>query len=262
MSNYTLAKQFYDQKDYKSAYGPWRKLYKNYPKSTVNVYLWGITMYQDRIEKAPDPKIKSANLDTLMMVYDKRIKYFDQKGFNLGREGTDYLKYTLNNDNSADMTDEQKKPILKKGYSYISESVKLQGPESDNVVLLLLIQTTKGLFSMGEFDKAKVIENYDMASKYLNQKVEKTPNDADLVNIRDLVDQIFLTSGAADCDALIKIYEPNFDEISKNLDDLKKMVRLLNVQGCDSSPLFAKASEKLYKWNHRLKLLTIWLICS
>jgi len=243
MSFYTLEKQFYDQKDFKSAIGAWRKLYKQYPRSTVNIYLHGINMYETLIEKATDRKTKNLYIDTLMMVYDKRIKHFDQKGFNLGRQGTDYLKYTLDNEN---LTDEQKKPILKKGYNYVSESVKLQGDDSEDIVLLLLMQSTRGLYGLGELGKENVIESYDIVSKIINKHIEKDPKNADIINIRDIIDQIFQTSGAADCEALISIYEPKFDQISSNLDDLKKMIRMLDRQNCDSSPLFAKASEKLY----------------
>lgn len=245
MSDYTLYKQFYDQKDYKSSLGPWRKIYKTYPKSTLNIYLHGINMYQAAIDKATDRKVKNLYLDTLMMVYDKRIKYFDQKGFNLGRQGTDYMKYTLTPENET-QTDDQKKPILKKGYNYLSESVKLQNSESEDIVLLLLMQTTKGLYGMGEFGKEKVIENYDIASKIINEHLAKKPTDAEIINIRDIIDQIFQTSGAADCDALISIYTPKFDQIASNIEDLKKMIRMLDRQDCDGSPLFAKASEKLY----------------
>ncbi len=243
MSLYTLEKQFYDQKDYKSAMGPWRKEYKMYPKSTLNVYLHGISIYQDIIEKTTDRKLKNLYVDTLMQVYDKRIKYFDQKGFNLGRQGTDYMKYNLDNEN---LTDDQKKPILKKGYNYVSESVKLQGSESEDIVLLLLMQSTRGLFGMGELGKEKVIENYDITSKILNEHLEKDPKNADILNLRDIVDQIFQSSGAADCEALISIYTPKFDQIAANIEDLKKMLRMLDRQNCDASPLFAKASEKLY----------------
>ena len=243
MSFYTIEKQFYDQKDYKSSFSPWRKLYKQYPKSTVNIYLHGINMYQKLIESATDHKTKERYIDTLMMVYDKRIKYFDQKGFNLGRQGTDYMKYNLDNEN---LTDEQKKPILKKGYNYVTESIKLQGSESEDIVLLLLMQSTRGLYGMGELEKDKVLENYDIASKIINEHLAKQPTSADILNIRDIIDQIFQSSGAADCDALISIYTPKFDQIASNLDELKKMIRMLDRQNCDASPLFAKASEKLY----------------
>lgn len=243
MSFYTLEKRFYDQKDYKSAIGPWRKLSETYPKSTVNIYLHGLNMYQNLIEGTTDRKLKDIYIDTLMQIYDKRIKYFDQKGFNLGRQGADYLKYTLDNKN---LTDNQKKSILKKGYNYLDESIQLQNLESENIVLFLLMQSTRGLYGMGEFDKEKVIENYDIVTKILNNHLAKQPVSADLTNIRDLVDQVFQSSGAADCEALISIYEPKFDQIASNLDDLKKMVRMLDRQNCDASPLFAKASEKLF----------------
>lgn len=243
MSTYTLEKQFYEQKDYKSAIGPWRYLYKTYPVSSINIYLHGINMYQTLIEAATDPKLKNLYIDTLMQVYTKRIKYFDQKGFNLGRQGTDYMKYTMNNENE---TDEQKKAILKKGYNYISESVKLQGNESEGPVLFLLMQTTKGLFALGELGKEKVVENYDIASKAISVQLAKDPANKDLNDIRDLIDQAFQGSGAADCEALISIYGSKYDQIVTNIDELKKMLRMLDRQNCDASPLFAKASEKLY----------------
>lgn len=243
MSLITLEKQFYDQKDYKSALGPWRKLYKTYPKSTVNVYIHGINIYQSLIEGTADLKLKDLYIDTLMRVYDHRIKYFDQRGVNLGRQGKDYLQYKLTNEN---ITDDQRKAVLKKGYNYLDESIKLQGNESEAAVLILLMQSTRGLYGLGEFGKEKVVETYDIVSKIINTELAKVPTSDNHLTARDAIDQIFQTSGAADCEALISIYEPKFDQIASNLEDLKKMIRMLDRQKCDASPLFAKASEKLY----------------
>jgi len=243
MSLTTLEKQFYDQKDYKSSLGPWRKLYKTYPKSTVNIYIHGLNIYQTLIEGSTDRKLKDLYIDTLMHVYDHRIKYFDQRGMNLGRQGTDYLKYKLDNEQ---LNDDQRKLILKKGFTYLEESVKLQGNESDAAVLILLMQSTKGLYSLGDLGKEKVIEIYDVVSKVVNSNLAKDPKSENYLTVRDVSDQIFQSSGAADCEALISIYEPKFDQIASNLEDLKKMIRMLDRQKCDASPLFAKASEKLY----------------
>ena len=243
MSIYTLEKQFYDQKDYKSALGPWRKLYRTYPKSGENIYIHGSNVYKSFIEKSSDIKTKGLYVDTLMNIYDHRIKYFDQRGVNLGRQGTDYLKYKLDNDQ---LTDDQRKPILKKGFSYLDESVKLQGNESEAPVLILLMQSTRGLYGLGEFGKEKIIEVYDVVSKIISYNLTKDPKVENYITARDLTDQVFQSSGAADCDALISIYEPKFDQIASNIEDLKKMIRMLDRQQCDASPLFAKASEKLY----------------
>ncbi|MFY9154325.1 MAG: tetratricopeptide repeat protein [Prolixibacteraceae bacterium] len=245
MSLITLERQFYEQKDYKSALSSWRKLYKTYPKSTSNIYIHGLNMYQNMVEKTADRKTKDLYIDTLMQVYDKRIKYFDQKGWNLGRQGTDFIKYKiLDNDN---LSDDQLKSIMKKGYNYLSESVKLQGLESEAPVLILLMQSTNRLFGLGELTKANVVENYDLVSKIASNYLEKDPTSQNFITARDAIDQVFQSSGAADCEALISIYEPKFDQLASNIDDLKKMIRLLDRQNCDASPLFAKASEKLYE---------------
>lgn len=244
MSAFTLEKQLYDQKDYKGALPHWRLLYKKYPKSIINIYLHGANMYQNFIEGTKDQKLKAAYVDTLMQIYDKRIKYFNKRGEILGRQGTDYLKYMLDNEN---MTDEMRKPILEKGYAYLEESVKLQGVETEAPVLILLMQATRGLYGIGDLSKEKVIENYDIASNIINQALQKNATDNNYIIARDNVDQVFQASGAADCEALINIYTPKFDQISANLEDLKKMVRMLDRQGCDASPLYAKASEKLYQ---------------
>ncbi len=244
MSLYTLEKQFYDQKDYKSALNSWRKLYKTYPKSTMNIYLHGLNIYQSLVETTTDRHKKDLYIDTLMMVYDKRIKHFDQKGFNLGRQGTDYIKYKLlDNDN---LTDDQLKVIMKKGYNYLNESIKLQDMESEAPVLILLMQSTNRLYGLGELTKTNVVENYDLVSRVANNYLKKDPTSQNFITARDAIDQVFQTRDAADCEALISIYGPKFDQVASNIDDLKKMLRLLDRQKCDSSPLFAKASEKLY----------------
>lgn len=245
MSLITLERQFYEQKDYKSALSSWRKLYKTYPKSTSNIYIHGLNMYQNMIEKTADRKTKDLYIDTLMQVYDKRIKHFDQKGWNMGRQGTDFIKYKiLDNDN---LSDDQLKSIMKKGYNYLSESVKLQGLESEAPVLILLMQSTNRLYGLGELTKSNVVENYDLVSKIASNYLEKDPTSQNFITARDAIDQVFQSSGAADCEALISIYEPKFDQLASNIEDLKKMIRLLDRQNCDSSPLFAKASEKLYQ---------------
>ncbi|MBK5263535.1 MAG: hypothetical protein JJE17_13370, partial [Peptostreptococcaceae bacterium] len=118
---------------------------------------------------------------------------------------------------------------------------------SEAPVLILLMQSTSRLFGLGELGKEKVVENYDLTSKIAANFLAKDPTSANYITARDNIELIFQGSGAADCDALISIYGPKFDQIATNIDDLKKMIRMLDRQNCDSSPLYAKASEKLYE---------------
>ncbi len=244
MSQFTLYDQFYKQKDYKSAMPHWKKVYKKYPKSSINLYYHGVNMYEAKIEAATDQATKDAYIDTLMSIYDRRIKYFDQKGFVLGRKATDYVKYKLAN---PDIADDVRKAALKKAYADLSESIKLQGDESEAAVMVIDMQVTKSLFLVGELAKEDVVNNYGILSKITENQLAKDANDEKAQVAKEEIDKAFQTSGAADCEALMAYYEPKFNEISTDVDALKKMLRALDRQDCTSSELFASASEKLYE---------------
>ncbi|WP_159517661.1 tetratricopeptide repeat protein [Sunxiuqinia indica] len=243
MNNLSMYDQFYKQDDYKSAMKPWRIVYNKYPKSTLNLYIHGSNMYEYLINNTEDWDQKNAYIDSLISIYDRRIKYFNQKGYVRGRQGTDLLKFKLANEN---LDDDQLKSILKTGYGYLEESINLQKKESEVAVLVVFMQATKRLFIMGELPKDQVAANYQTASDIINNYLKTEPESEKYLTAKDLVDRLFQTSGAADCEALISLYEPQYDEIVQNVDDLKKMLRILDRRDCTESELFATASEKLY----------------
>jgi len=259
MNNYTLYDQFYKQKDYKSCLPSWRVLYNKYPKSSVNIYIHGVAMYESLIESAKDNKTQEAFVDTLINIYEQRTKYFDQKGYVLGREGTDLLKYKLAERNRGDehgrsehngdeqSRDEHIKSILKEGYGKLKESIELEQGNSEVANLVVYMQATKRLFLMGELSKEDVAGNYQILSSIIDKKLEKDKSSKRYTTAKDLVDELFRTSGAADCEALTALYTSQLDGMSNDVDALKKMLRVLDKQNCTDGTLFEKASEKLYQ---------------
>ena len=244
MNNYTLYDQFYKQKNYKSCLPSWRKLYNKYPKSSVNIYIHGAAMYESFIESAKDKDTKDAYVDTLINIYEQRTKYFDQKGYVLGREGTDLLKYKLAEKNRED---EQVKSILKEGYGKLKESIEIEKGNSEVANLVVYMQATKRLFLMGELSKEDVAGNYQILSGIIDENLEKDTTSERYTTAKDIVDELFRTSGAADCEALTALYTAQLDGMSNDVDALKKMLRVLDKQNCTDGTLFEKASEKLYK---------------
>lgn len=245
MNNLSMYGEFYKQKDYKSAMEPWRVLYRQYPKSTLNVYIHGANMYEHYIDNASTKAEKESMVDSLMKLYDRRIRFFNQKGYVLGRKGTAWLKYNL--PPAEDISNEELSSIYKKGYDWLNESLKEQGKETEVPVLVLLMQTSKSLMSLGQLPKEDVVRNYDAVSNIMGQIEKAKPDTEGLADARNAVEMIFGTSGAADCESLIRIYTPQFAEKSGDLDFLKTMLRRLARAGCDDSELFFDASEKMYQ---------------
>ncbi len=245
MNNLSMYGEFYKQKDYKSAMEPWEVLYTKYPKSTLNIYIHGANMYESYIDKAATKVEKQHMVDSLMKLYDRRIRFFNQKGYVLGRKGTAWLKYNL--PPAEDITNDELASIYQKGYDWLNESLKEQGKETEVPVLVLLMQTSKSLLSLGKLPKEDVVRNYDAVSGILNQINKDKPETEGLADARNAVEMIFGTSGAADCESLLRIYTPQFSEKSGDLEFVKTMLRRLARAGCDDSKLFFDASEKMYQ---------------
>lgn len=245
MNNLSMYNEFYKQGDFKSTLPPWRKLYDGYPKSTLNIYLHGANMYESFIEKATTKAEKAALIDSLMNIYDRRIKYFNQKGFVLGRKGEAWLRYNL--PPADDMSNEELTQMYRKGYDFVYGSMKEQGVETEIPVLLLVMQTTRALFSLGQLPKEDVVKNYEAITELLNKKDVAKPDEPGLAEIRPIIESIFSQSGAADCEALLSIFSGQYEEKKEDIEFLKNMLRRLARANCDESDLFFKASEKMYQ---------------
>ena len=244
----SLYTEFYKQNDYKSALPHWKKVYNKYPKSHPNIYIQGIKMYQSFIDKEISQAEKDKYFKEFMNIFDKRMKYFGQRGFVQGRKGTALLKYKLESENILE--NEDLKETHKSSYEWLSESVNELGNETETPVLVLFMQTSKSLFKMGELPKETVITNYEKCNSIMNSVIENN-TDADRVEkikaIQPIVENIFGSSGAADCEALANILTPQFQEKGNDIEFVKSMLRRLRRANCDESELFAQATVRLYE---------------
>jgi tetratricopeptide (TPR) repeat protein len=249
MNKLSLYNEFYKQGNYESALPHWKAVYNKYPKSTLNLYIHGSNMYEKMIEEADTPEEKNQYINELMKVYDKRIKHFGDKGYVLGRKAAAWLKYKLDTDRALDNGDMQE--TLKKGYDWLTESVNERGDETELPVLVLLMQTTRSLFKLGELPKETVVKNYDICNSTLKTILEKGDVAEDLAkdvsDVQAYIEDIFGTSGAADCEALITIFAPQYEQNKNDVDFVKNMLRRLGSAKCEETPLFAEATEQLYE---------------
>ena len=95
-----------------------------------NIYIYGVRIYRDRIAKGSNESIKAGALDTLMLIYDKRIEYFGQEGLTLGRKGLDLFKY----DRSIEYGFKKRVNLLR--ISYRRETAKVAIFEYDEVLYI------------------------------------------------------------------------------------------------------------------------------
>jgi tetratricopeptide (TPR) repeat protein len=218
---------------------PWWKLaLETCPRYSKNLYLHGVKMFEDKIEKETDPKKQSVLIDSLLWVYDTRITYFGDdaragRGYILGAKGIAMQKY--------------RKDEYQKSYNTLGESIKLMGTQSEARVVLTYMQASQQLFKDGVIDAEKVLSDYETCMDIVDAYLKLNPDDEGFKLTKDQVEVYFTNSGAATCDALVKLFTGKFAALKDDVNWLKKVTKQLKKAGCTDSDLFAEAAEAQFK---------------
>jgi tetratricopeptide (TPR) repeat protein len=234
--NFSLYAEYYRQKSYDDALPYWRIVFDECPKASFNLYIHGVKMYEFLAEKADNEEQKFTYLDTMMLIYDQRIKYFGHEGKVLGRKGIDWLSIR-----KSTVED------IKIGYDYIKQSIDMQKNKSENAVLALFMTASGTLFKSGELSQDNMIQNYATASQIAEYKISTKPENTEYQKLKESIDGIFSKSGAATCEALIKLFQPKYDQNPEDKELLTKIVIFLAGTGCKDSDLYFNASTSFHK---------------
>lgn len=234
--NFSLYSEYYKQDNYKDALPYWKIVFAECPLISTNLYIHGVRMFEDKMEKAGNQDLKYGYLDTIMMIYDQRIKYFGREGYVTGRKGKDFLD--IRRDNLDD---------VQKGYDMIKRSISLQNEKSQIDILVIFMTASATLFEGERLAGDKVIENYALVSGIIEKQIASDPDDDNLQKAKEAVDNVFATCGAATCEGLIALFKPKFEQSPHDLDLMKKILQLLGQTQCMESDLYFNVSTAYHK---------------
>lgn len=242
-------KEFFNHQLYGYAMESWRVVFNDCPASSEKMYIDGVTMYRSFIEEASDGPVREGMIDTLMLIYDRRIEYFGGEGNVLGRKGRDLLNYRR-----ADIEQVQQ------AYLLLKKSVELEGIKSKESVLRLFISSGISLDKSGKLDDNEVIEDYFLVVGILDQLEGKSTR---WERSRVAIDEIMLKADILSCDALNRYFEPQFEQNKSDKAFLEKLISFYTNTGCYLSDIYETASENLYNMDpgpesaHNLAILFI-----
>lgn len=242
--NISLYREFYKQwkqSSYKStaindAIKPWRWVFQNCPRGTQNTYVDGTKIIKYLLGKTNDTEVKNKYIDTLMMVYDQRIKYYSQKeGYILGRKAVDLFRLRTKD--------------FEKAYYDFKKSVELREKKSAGPVLIYYFRSTIKMAKAGLIDNMVIVETFDQISEIIDYNINKYENlgksTANWENIKGNIELSF--EPFATCENLVGIFQKKFDETPEDVDLLKKITKTLDKKECNDDQLFFDATLKLYE---------------
>ncbi len=252
LRNYSLYKEYYKQKNYSDALPYWRMVYYggctktlkeqggNYAKLPRVIMQNGASIYKHFVVESlnkGDKEKAYAYLDSVMMIYRKRMEYYPKDSARvLGYMGIDLLKYKKGSPGA-----------MKKAYDYLGQAIDLSGNKAKVPIMAAYMDLTISLFKDRIITNEEVVNNYSKLSQIIEAKLDETPDNADVLKLKDVIAEQFTNSGAATCESLIALFSPKFEENKDNPDVLKKYVFWLKNTGCEETELYLKSMIALNK---------------
>lgn len=248
VTNISLYKEHYKQKNYTDAKEGWINVFEGCPQSQKSTYLNGVKMYRSFIAKEKDEEIKKSLTDTLFLIYDRRIEYFKQEAYVLGRKGSDMTKYQKDN--------------LLPAYETLKRSIYLGQARTEAGVFVKYYQTIYLLYSDEKLDKSVLIEEFLPLTEFMNgalfdnranllesttekDKKKYTTKVEQYTAAKSTIDDIFIK--IALCGDIEPIIEKRITENPEDLQTLRVASFLLAKRECTDSEIFATVSMKLYE---------------
>ena len=229
----SVFRQFFRLNLYNDAIESWRLLFDECPSSSEQMYVDGVTMYRKFIEDAEDGPIREGLIDTLMLIYDRRMEYFDGEGNIIGRKGRDLLTYRRSNLDQ-----------VQAAYEMLKKSIEIEGEKSQEATMVLLINAGITLNKADRIEEDQVIDDYLAISGLLDQLEKRSSR---WKRTREAIDELVLDQKLLTCEALNSYYGPQFEAQQDNKEFLEKVIHFYTMSGCDRSDMFVSAAEKLYQ---------------
>jgi tetratricopeptide (TPR) repeat protein len=234
--NISLYREYYKQKNYDDALPGWRWSFLNCPMATKNIVMNGPKIIQHQAKKEGiSPEVKKAYLDTLWMIYDKRVELYPaDKGYALGRKGMDMYDYA-----EDDYTDV---------YNTLMESMRTDTLKTDAYVLMRLYTAGMKRLVAKQIEMELMYDLYDEAATIIEHQLKNTTEEKKIKKItkaQGVIDQNF--ERIAKEEQYVELMSPKVDEAPTNAVLLNKVISMMTKRKWTGNDLYLNCSELSYK---------------
>ena len=236
LQNISIYREFLKQELYNEAVPAWVKTYQSCEGFKKLIYQDGVNFVVRAIKMEKDKAKKKTLVDSLMQIYEKRIKYFGQEGYVKGRQGVDLFTY----DRSR----------IQEAHALLKESIELEKEETEGAVTANYMLATDLLFKQEKLEKMQVVETYLKCIDLLERQISKETKPRYLKNLQatlKVVETIFERSKAADCQSLVAVFGKSYEEKKSGLEFILKVQALLKGANCINEDLYFKVSQQAQK---------------
>ncbi|MBA4053232.1 MAG: hypothetical protein C0490_00825, partial [Marivirga sp.] len=193
----------------KQAQGPLNWMLANAPQLHSSLYIIGADIYDKLAGAEKDAARKKVYIDSLMIVYDMRIKNCGEEATVLNRKALSFVKYSINDQPAEALT------LLDKVF-------ELNGNNVLDGTLLPYMQTVRlNVLKFKNITDVQILERYDRVMGIVDSKIKKAQSEGKPIDkykkIKDDIDAVLISIIKVDCDFVKKNLEPKFKQNPNDL---------------------------------------------
>ena len=232
VTNLSLYREFYKQKNYKDAVISWRQVFNNCPGATENIFINGANMYKSFIAVQKNTVIRNRLIDTLMLIYDTRIKYYGDEGKHLAKKANDLLN--VDSTRSFEV------------YTILKRSIELLKNASEESTLFNYCNSAIASFNAGKITNDALVGLYNETGSIIDGHLSIVTGRTDSLKwnrTRKMIET--RTVPLLECKDISAIYTKKLVATPDDLAMLKMISGILYRKNCTEDSLYLFTLEKM-----------------
>ncbi len=231
------------QGQYRDAANSFAWMVQNAPDWHVKLYIDGADIYDNLAEKEKDPVKKQQLVDSMLMMYDLRIKNCGDEVNVLNRKAFYAYKYNV--------TKKEKAMELLALFDRVAEISGVNMSDGNLVAYMTTVQANYVLLK--NLSDEQILERYDKIMGIADEKIKKAEaagktKDVDkLKEYKGVVDDLLIGMVKVDCDFVKNNLEPKFRQNPADITLAKKIFGFMLQGKCTDDPLWLEAGEVIHK---------------
>ncbi|NBW32530.1 MAG: hypothetical protein EBR22_01075 [Cytophagia bacterium] len=233
IQNISLYREFFKQKNFAAALEPWRYVFEQAPCAREQTHIDGIAMFKDRLKTQKDSVLRTPLLDTLMLIYDARAKFFPKSASNaLGRKAVDMLEFIPGQNQR-----------IREAFEV---AVRVGGQATEPFVLGYYFKVAIKDYKGGVLNQGQIFDLYNQLTGIADANLANPALDSTkrlrYTENKAALDADLSISVIENCDQILKNFEAKFlaGNTEKALRDL--IYNQLRIKNCKDSEFYEKVA--------------------
>jgi tetratricopeptide (TPR) repeat protein len=236
----SLFNQYYQEKKYVEAFPYWKYLFENAPCIQKRITYSGPYIIKKALREEEYKSRFKGLVDTLLLCHDKRIEFFGQEGYVLGKKADDMAKLSPSNreealilfSKSLQMQGDKTKYDVPKDFIYAGVKQYKKDDLSLDSLFMILDEVTP------------IIDANIAIYTSVGVSAKDSAKGVKWLATQDAV--IGMMKPYLDCDKLEELKKPYYADKKSDVTWLKSTVKLLDRGGCESKEFYLDCSEALF----------------